>query len=159
MSKPAVKPIPDGMHSLTPHLTCAGAADAIKFYAKAFNAVELARLPGPQGKLMHAMLQIGDSALMLVDENPEWGMLGPKSLKGSPVVIHLFVENVDATVEQAVAAGANGHHARRGYVLGRSVWAAGGPVRAPLVGGDAHARPKPEEDSSGDGQQRGGCDR
>ena len=106
MSKPAIKPIPDGMHSLTPHLICAGAADAIKFYAKAFNAVELARLPGPQGKLMHAMLQIGDSALMLVDENPEWGMHGPKSLKGSPVVIHLFVENVDATVEQAVAAGA-----------------------------------------------------
>ena len=106
MSKPAVKPIPDGMHSLTPHLICAGAADAITFYTKAFNAVELARLPGPQGKLMHAMLRIGDSALMLVDENPEWGMLGPKSLKGSPVTIHLYVENVDAAVEQAVAAGA-----------------------------------------------------
>ena len=106
MSKPAVKPIPDGMHSLTPHLICAGAADAIEFYAKAFNAVEQARLPGQNGKLMHAMLRIGDSALMLVDENPEWGMLGPKSLKGSPVTIHLYVENADATFEQAVAAGA-----------------------------------------------------
>ena len=106
MSKSAVKPIPDGMHSLTPHLTCAGAADAIEFYKKAFNAVEEARLPGPQGKLMHAMLRIGDSALMLTDEFPEMGGFGPKSLRGSPVVIHLYVENVDAVVKQAVAAGA-----------------------------------------------------
>ena len=106
MSKSAVKPIPDGMHSLTPHLTCAGAADAIEFYKKAFNAVEEARLPGPQGKLMHAMLRIGDSALMLTDEFPEMGGFGPKSLRGSPVVIHLYVENVDAVVKQAVKAGA-----------------------------------------------------
>lgn len=106
MTKPAVKPIPDGMHSLTPHLICAGAADAIAFYVKAFNAVELTRLPGPQGKLIHAMVRIGDSALMLVDENLQWGLLGPKALKGSPVTVHLFVEDVDATVAQAVAAGA-----------------------------------------------------
>lgn len=106
MSKPAVKPIPDGMHSLTPHLVCAGAADAIEFYKKAFGAVELARFPGPDGKLMHGMVRIGNSPLMLVDESPQWGMLGPKALKGSPVTIHLMVENVDATVEQAVAAGA-----------------------------------------------------
>jgi PhnB protein len=106
MTKPAVKPIPDGMHSLTPHLICAGAADAIAFYVKAFNAVELTRLPGPQGKLMHAMVRIGDSALMLVDENLQWGLLGPKALKGSPVTVHLYVEDIDATVAQAVAAGA-----------------------------------------------------
>ncbi len=106
MSKPAVKPIPEGMHSLTPHLICAGAADAIEFYKAAFNAVEEFRLPGPDGKLMHAALRIGDSVLMLVDENPEWGALGPKSLKGTPVTIHLYVENVDAAVAQAVAAGA-----------------------------------------------------
>ena len=106
MSKPAVKPIPDGMHSLTPHLVCAGAADAIRFYEKAFNAVEVMRLPGPNGRLMHASVRIGDSMLMLVDEMPEWGALGPKSLKGSPVTIHLCVDNVDATVAQAVAAGA-----------------------------------------------------
>jgi len=102
----AVKPVPDGMHSLTPHLVCAEAADAIEFYKKAFKAVETARLPGPDGKLMHAMVRIGDSALMLVDEHPQCGMLGPKTLKGSPVTIHLYVENVDATVAQAVAAGA-----------------------------------------------------
>jgi len=104
MSK--VKPIPDGMHSVTPHLICAGAADAIEFYKKAFNAVEVVRLPGPQGRLMHAMIRIGDSAVMLVDEMPEWGALGPNSLKGSPVTIHLYVENVDAFVKRAVDAGA-----------------------------------------------------
>jgi len=94
------------MHSVTPHLVCAGAADAIEFYKKAFGAVEVTRLPGPQGKLMHAMIRIGDSAVMLVDENPEWGMLGPKSLKGSPVTIHLYVEDADAFAARAVKAGA-----------------------------------------------------
>ena len=106
MAKAAVKPIPDGMHSLTPHLVCAGAAEAIEFYKRAFKAVEAARLPGPDGKLMHAMVRIGDSALMLVDENPQWGMLGPKALKGSPVTVHLYVDDVDAVVAQAVSAGA-----------------------------------------------------
>jgi PhnB protein len=104
MTKP--KPVPEGMRSVTPHLICAGAADAIEFYKKAFAAVEVARLPGPGGKLMHAMIRIGDSAVMLVDEMPEWGALGPKSLKGSPVTVHLYVENADATVERAVKAGA-----------------------------------------------------
>lgn len=106
MSTPAVKPIPEGMHSLTPHLICAGAASAIEFYKKAFNAVEQVRLPGPEGKLMHASLKIGDSTLMLVDEMTDCGAFSPKSLKGSPVTIHLYVEDVDATVAQAVAAGA-----------------------------------------------------
>ena len=106
MANAAVKPIPEGMHSLTPHLVCAGAADAIEFYKKAFNAIEKARLPGPDGKLMHAAVRIGDSTLMLVDENPQYGMLGPKALKGSPVTIHLYVNDVDATVAKAVSAGA-----------------------------------------------------
>jgi uncharacterized glyoxalase superfamily protein PhnB len=106
MSQTAVKAIPDGMHSLTPHLVCAGAADAIEFYKRAFNAIELARLPGPGGKLAHAMVKIGDSVLMLVDEHPDFGMLGATALKGSPVIIHLYVEDADATVKQAEAAGA-----------------------------------------------------
>jgi PhnB protein len=106
MSAPAVKPIPEGMHSLTPHLICAGAADAIKFYTEAFGAIEQFRLPGPEGKLMHACVKIGDSMLMLVDEMAGCSMLGPKSLKGSPVAIHLYVTNVDAVVAQAEAAGA-----------------------------------------------------
>ncbi|SAK94565.1 glyoxalase/bleomycin resistance protein/dioxygenase superfamily protein [Caballeronia hypogeia] len=106
MSHSDVKPIPEGMHSLTPHLVCAGAAEAIEFYKRAFGAVELGRLAGPNGKIMHAQVKIGDSALMLVDEDPAYGMNGPKALKGSPVTIHLYVEDVDAVVRQAEAAGA-----------------------------------------------------
>lgn len=101
-----VKPIPDGMHSVTPHLICAGAAEAIAFYKKAFNALEISRLPGPDGRLMHASIRIGDSTLMLVDEMPEHGALGPLSLKGSPVTIHLYVEDADSFTEQAIRAGA-----------------------------------------------------
>jgi len=103
---PKVNPIPDGMRSVTPHLICAGAANAIEFYKKAFGAVEEARMPGPDGRIMHAMIRIGDSAVMLVDEMPEWGALGPKALKGSPVTVHLYVEDADATFQRAVKAGA-----------------------------------------------------
>ena len=103
---PKVRPVPDGMHTVTPHLICAGAGAAIEFYKKAFNAVEMVRLPGPQGRLMHACIRIGDSQVMLVDEMPEWGAFGPRSLKGSPVTIHLQVEDVDAVVARAVGAGA-----------------------------------------------------
>jgi len=99
-----VQPIPEGMHTITPHLVCAGAADAIEFYKKAFGAVEDGRLPGPGGKILHAMLRIGDSPLMLVDEFPEWNALGAKALKGSPVTIHLYVDNADAFFERAVGA-------------------------------------------------------
>ena len=106
MTTPRVQPVPDGMHTVTPHLVCAGAADAIEFYKKAFNANEMARMPGPQGKLIHACLRIGDSPVMLVDEFPEWGALGPKSRGGSSVTIHLQVQDVDAVLAQAVAAGA-----------------------------------------------------
>ncbi|MBI3545342.1 MAG: VOC family protein [Gammaproteobacteria bacterium] len=94
------------MHSVTPHLICAGGVDAITFYKQAFGAVEVARLLGDHGKLMHAMLRIGDSAIMLSDEFPDWGSFGPKSLKGSPVFIHLYVADVDAAVKRAAAAGA-----------------------------------------------------
>ena len=98
--------IPQGMHTVTPHLICAGAAQAIEFYKQAFGAIEEARLPGPDGRLMHASVKIGDSQVMLVDEMPEWGALGPKSLKGSPVTIHLIVDDVDSFVARAVKAGA-----------------------------------------------------
>jgi PhnB protein len=106
MTNTPVKKIPDGMHTVTPHLICAGAADAIEFYKKAFNATEKARIPAPNRKLMHASIQIGDSTVMLIDEMPEWGALGPKALKGTPVSIHLYVEDVDAFTAQAVGAGA-----------------------------------------------------
>ena len=101
-----VKPIPEGAHTVTPHLICAGAADAIEFYKKAFNATEFFRMPGPKGGTMHAEIRIGDSNVMLMDEMPECGGLGPKSLKGSPVTLHLYVEDVDAFVARAVGAGA-----------------------------------------------------
>ncbi|MFZ0708816.1 MAG: VOC family protein [Terrimicrobiaceae bacterium] len=101
-----VDPIPSGIHTVTPHLVCDGAAQAIEFYKNAFDAVEDSRIPGSGGKLIHAMVRIGDSAVMLVDEFPDWGCFGPKALKGSPVTIHLYVEDVDATIERAVSFGA-----------------------------------------------------
>lgn len=97
------------MHALTPYLTCNGASNAIEFYKKAFNAVEISRVPDKNGKLVNAMVRINDSALMIMDEMPEMKAFGPKSLKGSPVTIHLQVENVDEVVKQAVAAGATLH--------------------------------------------------
>ncbi len=106
MTKSPVKAIPDGMHSLTPYLVCAGASDAIEFYKKAFDATEISRATDKNGKLANAVIRIGNSALMLMDEMPEMKALSPKSLKGSPVTIHLQVEHVDEVVKQAVAAGA-----------------------------------------------------
>ena len=101
-----VKAIPKSMHTVTPHLVCANGTDAIAFYKQAFDAVEESCLLNPQNKVMHAMIRIGDSAIMLSDEFPDWGSFSPKSLKGSPVTIHLYVKDVDAAVQRAVAAGA-----------------------------------------------------
>lgn len=98
--------MPEGMHVLSPHLVCAGAADAIDFYKAAFGARELIRLPGPDGRLMHACIAINGTSVMLVDEMPEHWVRSPKALGGTPVTIHLLVEDVDAVAEQAVAAGA-----------------------------------------------------
>jgi len=102
-----------GVHRVTPHLVCNGAADAIDFYKDAFGATEMMRLPAPNGKLMHACVCINGSSVMLVDENPmdagedeACRVLGPRTLKGTPVTIHLIVDDVDAFVGRAVAAGA-----------------------------------------------------
>jgi len=101
-----VKPIPDGYHSVNPYLIFSGASDAIAFYKKALGAEEVMRMDGPGGKIHHAEIRIGDSRIMLADEHPEIQALSPKTIGGSPVSIHLYVENVDAAVERAVAAGA-----------------------------------------------------
>lgn len=101
----AAQPLPEGMHTITPHLVCEGAAAAMAYYQQAFNAVETWRLPGPDGKIMHANMRIGDSTIMLVDDFPEHGSKGPKALKGSPVTLHLYVADVDAAYAQAIAAG------------------------------------------------------
>lgn len=101
-----VKPIPEGYHSVTPYLIVKDAARAIEFYKKAFGATELLRFPDPSGKVGHAEIKIGDSPIMMADEFPEKGARSPQSFGGSPVLIHLYVEDVDARVRQAVAAGA-----------------------------------------------------
>jgi uncharacterized glyoxalase superfamily protein PhnB len=106
MTQPATANVPNGMHSLSPHLVCAGAAEAIDFYRKAFDAEELIRLAGPDGKLMHASLRINGSSIMLVDEHPAFGVRGPKSLGGTPVTIHLVVADVDQVFARATDAGA-----------------------------------------------------
>jgi len=102
----SVKPIPDGYHSVTPYLMVAGAAQAIDFYKKVFGAVETMRFPGPDGKIGHAEIRIGDSVIMLADDQPGALCRGPKSLGGSSVGILLYVKDVDAVFNQAVAAGA-----------------------------------------------------
>jgi PhnB protein len=101
-----VKPIPEGYHSVTPYLIADDAVGAIEFYKKAFGATELMRMAAPGGRIGHAELRIGDSRIMLADEFPEMGARSPKAIGGSPVSLHLYVEDVDATVRQAIAAGA-----------------------------------------------------
>jgi len=100
------KPVPDGYHAITPYLIVAGGAQALEFYGRAFGAIERERMQDPSGKIRHAEISIGDSRVMLADEHPEIGALGPGTIGGSPVSLHLYVEDVDATVAQAVAAGA-----------------------------------------------------
>jgi PhnB protein len=99
-----VKPIPEGYHSVTPYLVMKGAADAIEFYKKAFDAIELFRMDH-EGKIGHAELKIGDSPIMLADENPEMGYRGPEALGGTPVSLMIYVDDVDKIYPQAIAAG------------------------------------------------------
>jgi len=100
------KPIPDGFHSATPSLVVSDSKKAIEFYKKAFGAKEIYQFPGPNGKIMHAMIQIGDSIIMMSDEFPDMGAKSPKSIGGTPITIHLYVANADEMFNQAVNAGA-----------------------------------------------------
>jgi len=99
------KPIPDGYHTATPYLIIRDAAKAIEFYKRAFKAVETMRMDGPDGKVGHAEVKIGDSLIMLSDEHPEMGYASPQSLGGSPVSILLYVEDCDAVFNRAIEAG------------------------------------------------------
>ncbi len=101
-----VDPIPQSMHTVTPHLICRDALAAIAFYQQAFGAVEQHRLLTPEGKLLNGMIRIGDSAIMLVEEMPTWNAVSPLTLKGSPVTLHLSVDNADKAFARAVEAGA-----------------------------------------------------
>jgi PhnB protein len=102
-----VKPIPDGYHTATPYLIIQGAAKALDFYKKAFSATETVRMADPKtNHIGHAEIKIGDSPIMLADEQPDMGFRSPKSLGGTPVSLMLYVEDVDAVAKQATAAGA-----------------------------------------------------
>lgn len=104
---PAARPVPDGFHSVTPHLVVRDAHAALAFYKLAFGAEELVRHPGPDGKsIMHAELRIGDSNVMLSDEYAEMGVCSPLSVGGTSVTLHLYVNDVDAAFDRAVSAGA-----------------------------------------------------
>lgn len=102
----AVKKKPDGYHTITPYIVVQGAAKAMEFYKKAFGAKETMRLPGPEGTLMHAECKIGDSHVMLADENIQWNALSPRHLGGTCVALLIYVDNCDKVVDKAVAAGA-----------------------------------------------------
>jgi PhnB protein len=101
-----VQAVPKGYSSVTPYLAIQGAAAAIDFYRKVFGAMELMRMPGPAGTLGHVEIKVGDSKVMLADESAQMNFRSPKAHGGTPVHIHLYVKDVDATVAKAVAAGA-----------------------------------------------------
>jgi PhnB protein len=102
-----VNPIPEGYRRVTPYLIVDGAAAAIEFYTSVFGASERMRMDAPEGRIGHAELEIGDSVIMLADEHPEIGARGPRSIGGTPVSLHMYVEDADDVFERAVAAGAN----------------------------------------------------
>lgn len=102
----AAKAIPEGYHTATPYLIVKGAGQAIEFYKKVFGATEIMRFPMPDGRVGHAEIKIGNSFLMMADEHPEMGYVGPKTLGGTSVSIMLYVEDADATFNRAVSAGA-----------------------------------------------------
>lgn len=104
----AVKAIPDGYHSITPYLICKGASKAIEFYTRAFGAKETVRMPGPEGRIMHAEVKIGTSMLMLADENPERGAVAPHTgTLARSASIMLYTDDVDATFKRALDLGAS----------------------------------------------------
>lgn len=102
----SVNPIPEGYHRVTPYLSVRRASEAIEFYKKVFGAEEKMRMSMPDGTVAHAELQIGDSIVMLADENPEWGNMSPESIGGTASGLMLYVEDVDQTFRRAVEAGA-----------------------------------------------------
>lgn len=104
--KSNVKPIPDGYSVVSPYLIIRGAARALEFYRQVLGAKERMRLPMPNGQIGHAEIEIGGSVIMLSDESPEMGCRGPESFGGSPVSLHVYVEDVDAVVAKAVSHGA-----------------------------------------------------
>ncbi|MDH4175930.1 MAG: VOC family protein [Betaproteobacteria bacterium] len=106
VAKKKVQAIPKGYSSVTPYLAIQGAAQAIDFYKKVFGALELMRMPGPQGKLGHVEIKVGDSKIMLADESEQMNFRSPRAHGGTPVHIMVYVKDVDATVAKAIESGA-----------------------------------------------------
>jgi len=101
-----VKAVPEGFNTVSPTLIVPNCVEAIALYKKAFGAEEIARMPGPDGKsTMHAEMRLGNSTVMMSDESPQWGTKSPKALGGTPVSLHLYVEDADAIFKRAVSAG------------------------------------------------------
>ena len=103
---PQVKPVPDGYHSVQPYLIFKDAAAAIAFYVEAFGATEKFRMPGPEGRIGHAEILIGDSTIMLADEAPQMDAYSPEHYGGSPISLLIYTADCDAVYAQAMAAGA-----------------------------------------------------
>ncbi|MFI8823490.1 VOC family protein [Streptomyces sp. NPDC053431] len=114
----AVQPIPEGYPRVTPYLCVDGAADAIDFYVSVFGAAERLRMPAPGGRIGHAELELGDAVLMLADEFPEMEFRSPKAVGGTPVTLHVYVEDVDAVFAEALARGAKELRAVRNEFYG-----------------------------------------
>jgi len=112
------KPIPEGYHSITPHLVVKDVAEAMDWYKKAFGAEEVARMASPDGKMvLHGEVRIGNSPIMIGPESAEWGTQGPATLGGTPVTLHLYVNDADAAHKKAVEAGATS-----GMPVGDTFW-------------------------------------
>ncbi|HEY7836834.1 MAG TPA: VOC family protein [Solirubrobacteraceae bacterium] len=99
-------PVPEGYPRVMPYLIVDGASDAIDFYSQVLGFSERMRMPGPDGRLGHAEMELGDAVIMLADENPEMGARSPRTVGGTPVTIHVYVDDVDSTFERATQAGA-----------------------------------------------------
>ena len=131
-----VNPIPDGYPRVTPYLIVDGAAAAIDFYTSVLGASERMRMGGPDGKVGHAELEIGQSMIMLADEHPEMDARGPKTIGGTPVSLHVYVEDADNVIERAVEAGGRGPAPGRRQVLWRPSGKLRGSIWPPLARGD-----------------------
>jgi PhnB protein len=100
------KPIPDGYPRVAPYLFIDGASAAIDFYRSVLGAKERTRMAGPDGRIFHAELEVGDSMIMLGDQNPDMDVRGPRAIGGTPMMMHVYIEDVDSVFERAIGAGA-----------------------------------------------------
>jgi len=149
-----VKAIPDGYRSVTPYLIVKGAAKAIDFYKKVFGAREKFRMDGPGGAIAHAEIEIGDSVVMLADENPQHGALSPASVGGTPVSIMLYVEDVDRVAEKLTQAGQDAASGA-GHVLRRPERRLRGPIRPSLARFHPHRGRDARGDRAAHGEDEG----